>query len=770
MPDWKNLSRQKGTLSVEHIASISAEFNIATKQINAVADLLAQGGTVPFIARYRKEATGSLDEVAITAIRDRLHQLEELDGRKAAVLKSLEANGHLTDELKEQVSAAPTLAVLEDIYLPFRPKRRTKATVAREKGLEPLAREILEQKGRDPVQLATAYVDPQKGVESVEAALEGARHIVAEIINEDPRARDRMRELYLRKGIIRSKVATDKETEGAKYRDYFDWNEPAATAPSHRILAMRRGEKEDLLNLAMAPPEADALALLEDLFANGDGPDAAQVRLALNDGYRRLLSRAMETELRLVTKQRADEQAIRIFASNLRQLLLSPPLSASRVMGIDPGFRTGCKIVCLDRQGKLLQHETVYPHLNERQDRQAAEKIAELCRRFSIEAVAIGNGTAGRETEAFVRKIDTLQAIPILLVNESGASIYSASEAARREFPDLDLTVRGSVSIARRLMDPLSELVKIDPKSIGVGQYQHDVDQSDLKKALDDVVVSCVNAVGVDVNRASVELLTYVSGLGPQLAANIVAVRNEKGPFTSRTELKNVPRLGPKAFEQSAGFLRIQRGANPLDASAVHPESYAVVDAMARDQDCSVSELMQDATRRKKIDITRYVNDMIGLPTLRDILAELDKPGRDPRKDFETVAFAGHVNQITDLRPGMILPGVVTNVTAFGAFVDIGVHQDGLVHISEMADAFVKDPTDVVSVQQRISVTVLAVDLERNRIALSMKTAPAGVKVFSEDKKPRRPKRENRKPTAEKKQNRPFHNPFADALGRKRRK
>lgn len=755
---------------MEHIASISAEFNIATKQINAVADLLAQGGTVPFIARYRKEATGSLDEVAITAIRDRLHQLEELDGRKAAVLKSLEANGHLTDELKEQVSAAPTLAVLEDIYLPFRPKRRTKATVAREKGLEPLAREILEQKGRDPVQLATAYVDPQKGVESVEAALEGARHIVAEIINEDPRARDRMRELYLRKGIIRSKVATDKETEGAKYRDYFDWNEPAATAPSHRILAMRRGEKEDLLNLAMAPPEADALALLEDLFANGDGPDAAQVRLALNDGYRRLLSRAMETELRLVTKQRADEQAIRIFASNLRQLLLSPPLSASRVMGIDPGFRTGCKIVCLDRQGKLLQHETVYPHLNERQDRQAAEKIAELCRRFSIEAVAIGNGTAGRETEAFVRKIDTLQAIPILLVNESGASIYSASEAARREFPDLDLTVRGSVSIARRLMDPLSELVKIDPKSIGVGQYQHDVDQSDLKKALDDVVVSCVNAVGVDVNRASVELLTYVSGLGPQLAANIVAVRNEKGPFTSRTELKNVPRLGPKAFEQSAGFLRIQRGANPLDASAVHPESYAVVDAMARDQDCSVSELMQDATRRKKIDITRYVNDMIGLPTLRDILAELDKPGRDPRKDFETVAFAGHVNQITDLRPGMILPGVVTNVTAFGAFVDIGVHQDGLVHISEMADAFVKDPTDVVSVQQRISVTVLAVDLERNRIALSMKTAPARVKVFSEDKKPRRPKRENRKPTAEKKQNRPFHNPFANALGRKRRK
>ncbi|MDP4979172.1 MAG: RNA-binding transcriptional accessory protein [Desulfobacterales bacterium] len=755
---------------MEHIATISAELNIATKQIDAVADLLAQGGTVPFIARYRKEATGSLDEVAITAIRDRLHQLEELDVRKAAVLKSLETNGHLTDELKEQVSAAPTLAVLEDLYLPFRPKRRTKATVAREKGLEPLAREILEQNGRDPVQLAAAYVDPQKGVESVEAALEGARHIIAEIINEDPRARDRMRELYVRKGIIRSQVATDKEAEGAKYRDYFDWNEPAATAPSHRILAMRRGEKEDILNLAMAPPEADALALLEDLFVNGDDPDAAQVRLALNDGYRRLLSRAMETELRLVTKQRADEQAIRIFASNLRQLLLSPPLGARRVMGIDPGYRTGCKIVCLDRQGKLLHHETVYPHLSERQDRQAAEKIAELCRRFSIEAVAIGNGTAGRETEAFVRKIDSLQAIPVLLVNESGASIYSASEAARREFPDLDLTVRGSVSIARRLMDPLSELVKIDPKSIGVGQYQHDVDQSDLKKSLDDVVISCVNAVGVDVNRASVELLTYVSGLGPQLAANIVAVRNEKGPFSSRVELKGVPRLGPKAFEQSAGFLRIQRGANPLDASAVHPESYAVVDAMARDQDCSVAELMQEASRRKKIDLTRYVDDKIGLPTLRDILAELDKPGRDPRKDFETVAFAGHVNQISDLRPGMILPGVVTNVTAFGAFVDIGVHQDGLVHISEMADAFVKNPTDVVSVQQRVKVTVLEVDLERNRIALSMKTAPMRVKVSSENKKPRRPKRENRQPAAEKKPNRPFNNPFAEALGRKRRK
>ncbi|MFZ0614658.1 MAG: Tex family protein [Desulfobacterales bacterium] len=753
-----------------HIATISAELGLDAGQIEAVAGLLGQGGTVPFIARYRKEATGSLDEVAITAIRDRLRRLAELDERKTAVLKSLETTGHLTDELKERVSAAPTMAVLEDLYLPFRPKRRTKATVAREKGLEPLARDLFEQTGHEPEQLAAAFVDPEKGVESIAAALEGARHIIAETINEDPRARERLRDLYLRKAIIRSKVATDKESAGAKFRDYFDWSEPAAKAPSHRILAMRRGEKEDILNLAMGPSETDAIALLEDLFVRGDGPDAAQVRLAVSDGYRRLLSRAMETELRLATKQRADEQAIRIFAGNLRQLLLSPPLGARRVMGIDPGFRTGCKLVCLDRQGKLLHHETIYPHLTERQDRQAAEKIAELCQRYAIEAVAVGNGTAGRETEAFVRKIDGLKSILVLMVNESGASIYSASEAARREFADLDLTVRGSVSIARRLMDPLSELVKIDPKSIGVGQYQHDVDQGDLKQALDDVVTSCVNAVGVDVNRASVELLTYVAGLGPQLAANIVAVRNENGPFAARAELLGVPRLGPKAYEQSAGFLRIHSGANPLDASAVHPESYAVVDAMARDQSCDVAELMRDAQRRKKIDLARYVGDTIGLPTLRDILAELDKPGRDPRKDFETVVFAGHVNQIGDLRAGMTLPGVVTNVTAFGAFVDIGVHQDGLVHISEMADAFVKDPADVVSVQQRVKVTVLDVDLERNRIALSMKTAPERAAASTEKiNRPRPAKREKRKPIPEKKTNRPFHNPFADALGRKRR-
>ncbi len=755
---------------MEPIAIISAELDLAAERVAAAADLLGQGATVPFIARYRKEATGSLDEVAITAIRDRLHRLEELEARKAAVVKSLATNGHLTDALKEQVAAAPTLAVLEDLYLPFRPKRRTKATVAREKGLAPLARDIQAQEGRDPVQLAAAYVDPHKGVASVEDALEGARHIIAETINEDPRARERLRALYLHKGILCSKVATDKETAGAKYRDYFDWQEPAATAPSHRILAVRRGEKEDMLNLTMAPPEADALALLEELFVSGDGPDAAQVRLAVTDSFRRLLARAMETELRLVTKQRADEQAIRIFASNLRQLLLSPPLGARRVMGIDPGFRTGCKVVCLDRQGKLLHHATVYPHLNDRQDRQAAEKIAELCDRYAIEAVAVGNGTAGRETEAFVRKIEALQTIPILLVNESGASIYSASETARREFPDLDLTVRGSVSIARRLMDPLSELVKIDPKSIGVGQYQHDVDQSALKKTLDDVVISCVNAVGVDVNRASVELLTYVSGLGPQLADNIVAFRNAKGPFAARAELQEVPRLGPKAFEQSAGFLRIQAGADPLDASAVHPESYAVVDAMARDQGCSVAELMQDAARRKKIDLTRYVGDTIGLPTLRDILAELDKPGRDPRKDFETVAFAGHVTQIGDLRPGMRLPGVVTNVTAFGAFVDIGVHQDGLVHISEMADAFVRDPTRVVSVQQRVNVTVLAVDPERNRIALSLKTTPVRASVSTQGHPPpRRSDPKKHKPAPDKQPNRPFHNPFTEALGRKSR-
>jgi uncharacterized protein len=750
----------------DHISRIADEIALQPAAVRATVSLLRQEATIPFIARYRKEATGNLDEVVITAIRDRLSQLEELDARKATVLKSLETHGHLTDELKQKVISAADMASLEDIYLPYRPKRRTKAMIAREKGLEPLALKILEQTDQDPLRIATGFLDPEKDVVSADDALDGARHIIAEIINEDPASREKMRDLYFKKGIIQARVISGKETEGAKYRDYFDCQEPAAGAPSHRILAIRRGEKEAVLSLRITPPEQEALALLETLFVRGDCAASMQVKLAIHDGYKRLLSHSMETEIRLATKQRAEKQAIEVFARNLRQLLLTPPLGPKRVMGIDPGFRTGCKLVCLDRQGKLLRHDTIYPHMNEKHDRQAAETITNLCQRYSIEAVAVGNGTAGRETEALIRKIDALKKIPVILVNESGASVYSASEAARHEFPDLDLTIRGAVSIARRLMDPLAELVKIDPKSIGVGQYQHDVDQSALKLALDDVVISCVNAVGVDLNRASAELLTYVSGLGPQLASNIVTYRNENGPFNSRTELKAVPRIGPKAYEQSAGFLRIHDGANPLDASAVHPESYSVVDAMARDQNCAVANLMTDASLRAKIEISRYITDKIGRPTLMDILAELAKPGRDPRQAFEAVEFAEGVNQISDLEPGMKVPGIVTNVTAFGAFVDIGVHQDGLVHISELSNRFVKDPADYVSVQQKVNVRVIAVDLERQRISLSMKTHPDASTGAAQPQKALRRHIETKR-KKKKTRNTAFHNPFEEALRKK---
>ncbi len=754
-------------MTPDHISGIANEIALQPAAVQATVSLLRQGATIPFIARYRKEATGNLDEVAITAIRDRLSQLEELDARKAAVLKSLETHGHLTDELKQKVISAASMALLEDIYLPYRPKRRTKAMIAREKGLEPLALNILEQTEQDPLQLAAEFVDPEKDVVSADDALDGARHIIAEIINEDPASREKMRDLYFTKGIIHARVISGKEAEGAKYRDYFDWQEAADQAPSHRILAMRRGEKETVLNLSIAPPEPDALGLLETLFVRGDSAAAMQVKLAVQDCFKRLLSHSMETEIRLATKQRAEKQAIEVFARNLRQLLLAPPLGPKRVMGIDPGFRTGCKLVCLDRQGKLLHYDTIYAHMNEKQDRQAAETIINLAQHHRIEAVAVGNGTAGRETEALIRKIDALKKIPVILVNESGASVYSASAAARREFPELDLTIRGAVSIARRLMDPLAELVKIDPKSIGVGQYQHDVDQSALKLALDDVVISCVNAVGVDLNRASAELLAYVSGLGPQLASNIVTYRNENGRFNSRAELKTVPRIGPKAYEQSAGFLRIHDGANPLDASAVHPESYPVVDAMARDQNCAVADLMADASLRSKIEVSRYVTDQIGRPTLMDILAELAKPGRDPRQAFEAVEFAEGVNQLSDLEPGMTLPGIVTNVTAFGAFVDIGVHQDGLVHISELSDSFVKDPADYVNVQQKVKVRVLAVDLERKRISLSMKPQPnAPTAAPQPEKAPR--KNEVAKRKKKRTRNTAFNNPFAEALRKKR--
>ena len=754
-------------MTTGHISTIANELTLPPAGVKTTVGLLRQGDTIPFIARYRKEATGSLDEVTITAIRDRLHQLEELDTRKAAILKSLESHGHLNDELKQKVISAANLALLEDIYLPYRPKRRTKATIARQKGLEPLALNILEQSGQDPLQLATEFVDSEKGVTSPQAALEGARHIMAEIINEDPASREKMRALYLKKGLIQSRVVSGKETEGAKYRDYFDWQEFAARAPSHRILAMRRGKKEAVLHLSIAPPEADALELLEALFVKGAAAGSDQVKLAAHDSFKRLLSRSMETEAWLANRQRAEKHAIEVFARNLRQLLLAPPLGSKRVMGIDPGFRTGCKVVCLDRQGKLLHHETIYPHLDEKQDLKAAESIIHLCKRHAIEAVAVGNGTAGRETEAFIRQIDALKNTPVILVNESGASVYSASKAARQEFPELDLTIRGAVSIGRRLMDPLAELVKIDPQSIGVGQYQHDVDQLALKQALDDVVISCVNAVGVDVNRASVELMAYVSGLGPRLAANIIRYRDENGPFNSRQELKAVPRMGPKAFEQSAGFLRIQDGADPLDASAVHPESYPVVDAMARDLNCSVADLMKDAGLRAKIDVSRYISDQVGRPTLEDILAELAKPGRDPRREFEVIQFAKGINQISDLKPGMMVPGIVTNVTAFGAFVDIGVHQDGLVHISELSDSFVKDPADHIKVQQQVKVRVIAVDLERNRISLSMKNISGAPKSSRPRKLIHRKKSATPKKTMSAKKKTPFHNPFEDALGNK---
>ncbi|MFO7930602.1 MAG: Tex family protein [Desulfosalsimonas sp.] len=705
----------------QFIEKIAREQNIEPAQAEAAAGLLDQGASVPFISRYRKEATGSLDEVAVTGVRDRLHQLRELASRRESVLNSLGKNGHLTDELRRRVNDAETLAEIEDIYLPYKPKRRTRGVMAREKGLEPLALQIFKQNGIDVEAAAAGFIDPEKGVESADAALAGARDIIAEMINENEDARAHLRELFHEKAVIKSRVISGMEEKGAKFRDYFDWQEPAASVPSHRMLAIRRGEDQDVLSMSIQPDKDEAVSLLEGLFVTGSGEDAAQVRRAAADAYKRLLSGAMETEARLRAKQKADEEAIRVFAENLRQVLLAPPLGAKRVMGIDPGYRTGCKVVCLDRQGKLLHHDTVYPHTGKQGAEKAEKQLKTMGGDFAVEAVAVGNGTAGRETEAFVRKIGFKRPVSVVMVNESGASIYSASETARQEFPDHDLTVRGAVSIARRLMDPLAELVKIDPKSIGVGQYQHDVDQKELKNALDDVVTSCVNAVGVDANRASAELLTYVSGLNSRIAKNIVAYRDENGPFKERRQLKKVAGLGPKAFEQCAGFLRISDGPNPLDASAVHPESYHIVDAMAKDLGAAVKDLIKNPDLREKIDISRYVTDSAGMPTLQDIIAELARPGRDIREKFEEFSFAEGVEKIEDLEEGMRLPGIVTNITAFGAFVDVGVHQDGLVHISEMADRFVKNPADVVSVQQKVQVSVLSVDLERNRISLSMK-------------------------------------------------
>ncbi|MBI1911453.1 MAG: RNA-binding transcriptional accessory protein [Deltaproteobacteria bacterium] len=714
-------------MSSDFFQKIAGELNLTAAQVKATAALLDEGSTVPFIARYRKEATGSLDEVLITAIRDRLTQLKELEKRREAIIKSLEEMGKLTDELKEKVFAAETMSALEDVYLPYRPKRRTKATIAREKGLEPLAQKIFEQAGIDPCAEAQGFVDAEKGVETVQDALTGARHIIAEWVNEDQKARALLREFFFSKGTFRTKAIATEDEAALKYKDYFDWEEPINKAPSHRVLAMRRGEKEGFLSLNIAPPEDEAISLLDSLFVKGAGEDSNQVRLSVNDSYKRLLSISMEIEIRLATKKRADEEAIKVFADNLRQLLLAPPLGQKNVLAIDPGFRTGCKVVCLNRQGKLLHTDLISPHLSAGETARAADKVKELCQKFEVEAIAIGNGTAGRETEEFIRKMGLPGNIQTVMVNESGASIYSASKVAREEFPDHDITVRGSVSIGRRLMDPLAELVKIDPKSIGVGQYQHDVDQTGLKQSLDDVVISCVSGVGVEVNTASKQLLQYISGLGPQLAENIVEYRNEHGPFRSRKDFREVAKLGPKAFEQAAGFLRIRDGGDPLDASAVHPESYHVVDAIAKDKGCTVQDLMSNSELRSSIDLKKYVTDKVGLPTLEDIMKELAKPGRDPRETFESFRFQEGIEKIEDVKAGMRLPGIVTNVTAFGAFVDIGVHQDGLVHISQLSDKFIKNPNDAVKVQQKVMVTVLEVDLKRNRISLSMKKGAQAV-------------------------------------------
>ncbi len=715
----------------KHIAKIAGELSVTTNQVAATVTLLDEGGTVPFISRYRKEMTGSLDEVAIAAIRDRIEQLRELDKRRETVLKSIQDQGKLTPELEASILAAETMAVLEDIYLPYKPKKRTRATIAREKGLEPLAQAIFEQTSVSVTGVAETYVDAEKQVNSVEEALAGARDIIAEWVNENAEARASMRDMFWKKGLYVCKVIPGKEEEAQKYKDYFEWNEPVSVAPSHRVLAMRRGEKEGFLLLDTAPEEEEALVLLDKQFVQNRTEAADQVKLAVKDSYRRLLKPSMETEIRLMSKKKADEEAIRVFADNLRNLLMAAPLGEKNVLAIDPGFRTGCKVVCLNRQGKLLHNDVIYPEMNSKKQT-AIHTVMALCEKYDVEAIAIGNGTAGRETESFVRSIGLPNSIQIVAVNESGASIYSASDVAREEFADYDITVRGAVSIGRRLMDPLAELVKIDPKSIGVGQYQHDVEQNALKQSLDDVVMSSVNAVGVEVNTASKQLLTYVSGLGPQLAQNIVDFRNTNGPFVSREQLKKVPRLGEKAFEQAAGFLRIRNAENPLDTSAVHPERYTVVKRMAADLKCTIQDLMTNDGLRKQISLATYQTAEVGLPTLQDIVSELAKPGRDPREKFETFQFSDGVHTMEDLRIGMKLPGIVTNVAAFGAFVDIGVHQDGLVHISELSNKYITSPHEVVKVQQKVEVTVMEVDIARKRIALSLKAgqavdkAPAG--------------------------------------------
>ena len=696
--------------------------NLNTKDVTATIDLIDEGATVPFISRYRKEATGSLDEVQVAKIRDEIERLRQLEDRREFILKSIDSQNKLSDELKKLIFEAETLSKLEDLYLPYKPKRRTKATIAKEKGLDSLAHFILEQKNNFIFEEAEKFISIEKGVHSVIEALEGARDIIAEIISENALVRESIRDLFKKTANIKSKVIKGKEDVGEKFNDYFEWEEKLMSCPSHRLLAMRRGEKEDVLILDLVVDNDEALSLIEKKIITTRGEAANQLKESIIDGYKRLLNPSIEAEMRLHTKQIAEEKSILVFADNLRELLLASPLGEKAILGIDPGFRSGCKVVALNKQGKLLQEAVIYPHEPQKQKNEAEMIVLAFCQKHQIEAIAIGNGTASRETEQFIRNIDILpKEISVIVVSEAGASVYSASDVAREEFSDYDLTVRGAVSIARRLADPLAELVKIDPKAIGVGQYQHDVDQTLLKNKLDEVVGSCVNAVGVELNTASKQLLSYVSGIGPNLAQNIVDYRNENGPFKSRKELLKVPRMGEKVFELAAGFLRVRDGIHPLDKSAVHPESYYIVETMAKDVNASIIDLIENKELRSKIKPANYVTELIGLPTLKDIIIELDKPGRDPRKSFEIFSFDESVHNINDLREGMRLPGIVTNVTNFGAFVDIGVHQDGLVHISQLAESFIDDPNKVVKVGQKVWVNVSEIDVKRKRIALSMK-------------------------------------------------
>lgn len=702
-------------------AQISKALGLQAWQVYNTINLMDGGATIPFLARYRKEMTGGMDEVALASVRDSYEALQELEKRRTYIIESMTELNVMTPQLEKEISAATTLTELEDIYLPYKPKRRTRATIAREHGLEPLATLIMRQMPVDPEEKAEEFIDPEKSVNSVEEALAGARDIIAEWVSEDKTARERMRTVFTREATIKSKPVKGKELEGILYQNYYDVQENLMRAPSHRVLAMFRGEEEGFLKLAIDPDEDTPINTLKRIFIKSTNKSAHQVELAIADSYKRLLKPSIENEMRQIVKEKADLEAIRVFTINLRQLLLAAPLGQKMVLAIDPGFRTGCKVVCLDRQGNLLHNETIYPHPPQNEVGTAVSKIKNLVSSYGIEAIAIGNGTAGRETENFIRRMQFDRPVVCIMVNESGASVYSASSVAREEFPDYDVTVRGAVSIGRRLMDPLAELVKIDPKSIGVGQYQHDVNQTALARSLEDTVVNCVNQVGVELNTASKQLLSYVSGLGPGLAEKIVDYRKKNGAFRSRGELLKVSRFGDKAFEQAAGFLRIRDAENPLDSSAVHPESYHIVNRIAQKLNCSVKELVGNKDIQTKVKPQEFVTDKAGLPTIIDILEELAKPGRDPREKFDLFEFDKNINTIEDLKPGMVLNGIVTNITAFGAFVDIGVHQDGLVHLSQMANRYIKDPNEVVKLTQQIKVKVLEVDVARKRISLSMK-------------------------------------------------